>query len=381
MATREIINNINLERIRWCCGDVQISLDDLAENLKIPLAKIEQVKLTFNQLSKIANYFGHGALFFLQSEPPITENIHSAQFRTLANQQGKLSNNLYKIIKQVERHRDLYIDLLADLNETPHFTPPKKLQGGIAEKAESVRQWLGLDSGEQQHYSFEDYREKIAEKGIFVLRSQGYNGAWKVEDTENPDEKMLGFSIAHPQLPAIFITKNSPERDSFTLFHELGHLLLHRDSCIDNPINFRSDQTSQREIESNEFSRHCLLPDEVLNGINTTGRFDPSDQKIVKLSKRLGISVEIIVVALLKQGRISQLDYEAYKRGRNAQKPPNTPGFAPRTRHKEPARIFGHSYVAVVLDAMHRGELTLVKASKCLDGIQLKHINQLRQGL
>lgn len=95
----ERIQSINAERIAWCCADYGITPAELASELGIAWASIERVMagqdgITFNQLRRIADYFSRGVLFFLDHGPVDESQVHSAQFRTLANQKPELSTNL-----------------------------------------------------------------------------------------------------------------------------------------------------------------------------------------------------------------------------------------------------------------------------------------------
>ena len=110
----ERISAINPERLAWCCADYGITLSELASELKIAATSIERVMngedgITFNQLRNIANYFGRGVLFFLESGPVDETQIHTPQFRTLANQKPELSTNLKKLIERVEQQRTVYL--------------------------------------------------------------------------------------------------------------------------------------------------------------------------------------------------------------------------------------------------------------------------------
>ena len=93
------IDSINPERIAWCCADRGVTPGDLAITLDIPAASMERVMageggITFNQLRKIAEYLGRGVLFFLEPGPVDEAQIHTPQFRTLANQKPELSASI-----------------------------------------------------------------------------------------------------------------------------------------------------------------------------------------------------------------------------------------------------------------------------------------------
>ena len=380
MSNRETLECINPKRIQWCCKQLSMSLAELASELKLSAPKLESAQLTMNQLRQVAKYFGHSIFFFVEKNLP-KRTVHSPQFRTIG-EQTKFNNNLYKIIKQVERHRDLFIDLLSDAGEPPKFNKPQ-LNGSIGNKATAVREWLGITANIK--YDFDKYRKLVEAKGIFVQQSMGYAGQWQVKEPNS----MLGFAINHPSMPTIFITKTSPERQTFTLFHELGHLLLHNNSFFDNEANLNSDATKKNEKEANTFAGHCLVTSDTLKQLTIPNRVEEYGNAFYQKAKDLGISTEVLVVSLLKNKQISHSDYAQFKAVEQAkhrerkreeaiqqQKTEKKP-IPRKFRHLEPLHIFGNNYVHTVLDSMQQGDVTLYKASKLLDNIKVTDVQEL----
>ncbi|MEO8342935.1 MAG: helix-turn-helix domain-containing protein [Gallionella sp.] len=117
----ERIQSINPKRIAWCCADLGITPGELAAETGISSATMEHVMaskdgMTFNQLRKIADHFGRGILFFLEEGAVDEAQVHSPQFRTLANQKPELSAKLKALIERVEKQREVYLSLREDLN-------------------------------------------------------------------------------------------------------------------------------------------------------------------------------------------------------------------------------------------------------------------------
>ena len=311
-----LISNINKDIIQWCCDEVSITFADLAAGTHIPEHKLRATILTFNQLDKIADYFGYDLLFFLAPKLPQIDRIHSVAFHTLANQEIPFDSNIKKIVEQVESHRDLYLYLLEDLGEEHHLHLPK-LSGSVTDKAQTIRKWLNIET--DQSYDFDKYRRSIESKGILVFQSIGYAGKWQVKN-----KALIGFSINHDITPAIFVKKTSPQQQTFTMFHELGHLLLHHNSFIDDQDSLKHDHHSENEREANQFATQCLLPEKFSEKFT-------SDRKLI-----------------------------------------------PRTcRYQEPVHIFGNAYVQTVLDSLNSNQITLNKASGYLDRLKIADIKKL----
>jgi Zn-dependent peptidase ImmA (M78 family) len=374
----ERIQSINPERIEWCCADYGITPGNLASELNIAASSIERMiagedGITFSQLNKIAEYFGRGVLFFLESGPVDEAQVHTPQFRTLANQKPELSTSLKKLIERVEKQRTVYLSLRNDLDETERlqFNPPEFPRKDQQEAASIARKWLGLAN----ENNFDTYRVAVETQGVLVFRSNGYNGKWQIPK-QNP---ILGFTLYDPICPVIVIKKQSWEsRQSFTLMHELGHLLLHKMSSIDDENDLLSHQG--REQEANAFAGHLLVPDDFLASIRDAERPDDVsqyDEWLAQPRKAWGVSGEVILRRLLDADRLQQSQYIAYRQWRAKLPILETESGTRMYRYREPKHVFGDTFVRTVLDALNAHHITLAKASTYLDSLKIKDLHQL----
>ena len=380
MTLMERIQSINPKRIAWCCADYGITLDDLASDLGIAAASIERVMaredgMTFNQLRKIAEYFGRGVLFFLETGPVDEAQVHTPQFRTLANQKPELSTKLKALIERVEKQREVYLSLREDLDDAdrPRFSPPVLPNDDLQEAARIARQWLGLN----EKNSFDSYREALEFRGVLVFRSNGYNGKWQIAK-ENP---ILGFSLYDRACPVIVVKKQEWEtRQSFTLMHELGHLLLHKTSSIDDEGDMQSHRGHERDV--NAFAGHLLVPDAFLTSISDAerpGDVSQYDSWLERQRKAWGVSGEMILRRLLDTRRLPQARYDAYRQWAAQSVIVQSEGGNREWRHREPRHIFGDTFVRTVLDALYARHITLAKASSYLDNLKIKDLRQLER--
>jgi Zn-dependent peptidase ImmA (M78 family) len=374
----EKIQSINASRILWACADNGITPEQVASELGISQTSIEQVLagaggLTYNQLSKIGNFFGRGALFFLEPGAVDEKIVYSPAFRTLANEKPELSPKIKALIRRVEKQRDIYLSLREDLDDSdfPTFDPPRLFRENIIESARATRTWLGL--GTQNN--FLTYRAAIEARGILVFRSNGYNGKWQIAK-ESP---ILAFTLYDKQCPVIVVKKLAAEsRQSFSLVHELGHLLLHKESSIDDENDMRS--SAGKERDANAFAGYLLVPDAFLRTIVDADRPNNESEYEDWLEiprKTLGVSTEVILRRLLDSGRLSQASYTAYREWRAGISTPLAEGGTRIYRYREPKHVFGETFVKTVLDSLSANNITLARASSYLDGIKIKDLHQL----
>ena len=372
------LESINAERIKWCCEDRGITPEELAATLRFSWdafqnALTQHQGLTFNQLRKVADYFNRSTLFFLETGPVTAEKVHTPQFRTIANQKPDISPKVRAIIERVERQRDVYLSLLEALDDTdaPRFDPPAFNTRSVRQAASITRAWLDLSTAND----FASYRRAVESKGVLVFRSNGYNGPWQIPKAD----PICGFTIYDARCPVIVVKKMPAEsRQVFTLMHELGHVLLHRKSFIDDVEDLYFHQG--REKTANAFAGLLLVPDQKLNEIDDAAR--PRDVSqygnwLRPLTQELGVSPEVILRRLLDSDRIGQASYENYREWRAKQPVPGPSKGTRMYRHREPKHVFGDPFVGAVLDALHAKQITLNKASTYLDNLKISDLHQL----
>ncbi|WP_256677591.1 ImmA/IrrE family metallo-endopeptidase, partial [Pseudomonas sp. ST1] len=376
----ERIQSINLARIDWCCADHGMTRDELAREIDIAPASFAKVMageagLTFNQLRKLAAFLGRGTLFFMDPGPVNEAKVHSPQFRTLSNQKPELSHRLKLLIERVERQRAVFLALREELDpaEVVRFSPPDLAGLTIPAAASCVREWLGLSD---RNY-FDSYRQAIEARGLLVFRSNGYNGQWQIAK-ENP---ILGFSLYEPECPVIVVKKQDVDtRQCFTLMHELGHILLHRASSIDDEGDLYSADGEERE--ANAFAGHLLVPDRFLLSIRDNERpadVAEFDDWLQPQRRTWGVSGEMILRRLMDAGRLPNAAYAAYRQWSQQRVIPEKEGGSREHRNREPRHIFGDGYVRTVLEAMNARRITLAKASSYLDNLKISDLHKLER--
>lgn len=375
----ERIQGVNYQRIEWCCNQAGISAGDLATELKISAATMDRARagepsFTFGQLRKIATRFGRGALFFLEPGPADEAEVFTPQFRTLANEKPQISPKIRLLIQRAERQRDIYQALRENLGdeERPRFVPPQ-LPRTIREAALRAREWLRLDAPR----TFEDYREAVESRGILVFRSNGYNGPWQIPR----NSPILGFTLYDEACPLIVVRKEiAASRQTFTLMHELGHVLLHKSSSIDDESDLYSQNGHERE--ANAFAGHLLVPDEYLNQIRDADQpTDPAQYDVWLRDQRQawGVSGEVILRRLKDSGRLTQAQYDAYRQWQSGLVYAPADDGVRMYRHREPKHIFGDTFVRTVLDALNAQQISLAKASDYLDRLRIDDLHRLEQ--
>lgn len=376
-----VIKSVNIDRIQWCMSDRNITAEVLAAEIGVKDEKIYAILSgeaapSVTELKKFANYFNRGLLFFI-SEGDVNETkLRTSGFRTLTNEYPQLDSQIKALMERVERQRQIFLNLREELGEgvSQSFQPPRVDRENPKAAASAVREWLNINGDR----SFDSYRRLIESKGVLVFRSNGYVGPWRVP----AESEIEGFTISHQQFPVIFVRKrDARQRELFTLAHELGHLILHGKGSIDSEANVFAAQGREREV--NAFAGNLLVPDDSLLNIDYTEKpANPQDYEewLKRPSRAWGVSVEVVLRRLLDSGRLSRNEYESYRAWKKEQIQPETAGFAPRNnRHREPVHVFGKSFVATVLEALGTKQITITKASRFLDNINITNVHKLQR--
>lgn len=374
------IDGINPKRLQWCLDDAHVSLRQLATDVGVSYAALQdaidgKAGLTFIQLKKVGEYFGRTALFFLEEGAVNEAEVRSKEFRTLLNHRAELNSTIKKVIRLAEWQREVFIDLVEEIgvSEEYKFIPPKLQSAPPSVAAAKAREWLNL----KKPSSFSDYRDAMERAGILVFRTNGYAGKWQIPK----ESSILGFSLYDNRHPLIVVKKQGNEaRQTFTMAHELGHLLLHRSSMIDDEHDLHSHKG--KEAAANSFAGHFLVPDNYLKQISDDRRPDNAFEYDAWLSDQRaawGVSTEVILLRLLEAGRLERDAYASYRAWMQNQKYEEKDGGNRSYRHREPRHILGDRYVRVVFEALDRNKISLTKASKYLDDIKLSDIRELER--
>jgi Zn-dependent peptidase ImmA (M78 family) len=119
------------------------------------------------------------------------------------------------------------------------------------------------------------------------------------------DEELSGLVYIKDDVPIIGVNSlHHPNRQRFTIAHEIAHLHLHRDSITSavhvdkqftEPVLKRDSAsasgTERLEIEANHFAAALLMPRHVLEKLLTASPIDIEDEKpLEELSKKFNVS-------------------------------------------------------------------------------------------
>lgn len=375
------------EALQWARNLDRISVDEIAQKLKVDVAKIHAWENgskypTLVQAKSLAKqYRVPFAYFYLPDTPQKTKRLKKVDYRTFGNWGLiEMSREFRWFLRDIEDRRDTMLELYAEaeLDVTPFTT---SLTPDVSEVtlAAQLREVLSLSHEVQVKFRKPDAAlsyciSKLEERDFLVFQ------AAKIQQSE-----MRGLSVAYETFPIIVLNrKDETSARLFTLFHELVHILT-RTSGICNDMNQDKVQSNQIELFCNKVAGLALVPTDFLQqnkNISLIQLYGLDDTYVNAIARDFAVSREVILHRLWDIGIVDQTTYfdtltrysEEYMTFKNKKK---TNGFLPPALDK--GTQVGKLYTKAVMSAYHADKLTPREASSYLLGLRVKHFGAIER--
>lgn len=354
--------------LKWARETQGYSFEDVALRLKRDATEIAawesgKTSPTYPQLEKLAYqvYKRPLAVFFFP-EPPVEPDLKS-RFRTLPDfDLETLSANTRYQLRLAQALQLSLKELNDGINpcERKVFRDIKlAVTDEVRAAAEKVRAYLGVPleiqtSWKNDEQAIKAWRRTIEDVGVFVFKH-----AFK-------QKEISGFCLLDSEFPIIYINNSTIKtRQIFSLFHELGHLLL----GVNGITKFGQSYTTQlgqqeQRIEwfCNAFAAEVLIPtadfEQQLRQIDRI-----SDQHVDTLARRYNVSREAILRRMLDKGLVSRAMYEekAAQWARQAKEKGSGGDY-----YATVATYLGERYLQLVFGKHYQGKLSLEQVAEYL---------------
>jgi Zn-dependent peptidase ImmA (M78 family)/transcriptional regulator with XRE-family HTH domain len=388
MATR-IKALVEPAMLVWARETASLTQEEAAHTLSVPVERIKEWESgddspTVNQLRRLADRYKRPLSVFYLPEPPRDFQALRDFRRVPGLRDRRYSPQLAYEVRAAYERRLVALDVLSDLGEAP---AEPGIEADINENPEAVaarlRQRLGLTLDRQIRLKdhFRGWRDAVEAAGILVFVLGGAHHQVELEE-------MRGFAIAEKPLPVIVINgKDRTPGKLFTLLHELAHVALGQ-SAIENDVE-AGDALPEpdRAVERfcNRVAAAVLMPRAaflaeaiVVTKQHPTLRW--SDEEILALARRYGVSREALLLRLVELNRADVAFYQTmrreYARQREETEEPEVIGFAPY-RYQVLSHL-GRGFARLVLQGYHNNRLTLSTVSGYL-GVQAKYVASIER--
>jgi len=360
---------INLEILKWARESMGLSVEDVALRLKKHPSEIASwesgdTSPTYPQLETLAYelYKRPVALFFFPEVPK--ESSLKVEFRTLPEFTiEKLPKEIIKVYRRAK---------LFQLNLAELYDEKKPLSNGILDQFKispntplveisiAIRSALNISIEEQFSWSsidlaFKAWRKSLEDNGIFVFKDAFHQNDYS------------GFCIYDDKYPIIFVNNSmTMTRQLFTLFHELGHLLLNSGGLdfYDRSIpEAFPGQFGNYEKLCNDFANNVLVPNVFFDSFN----LKPSSTNIENLAQKFSVSREVILRKLLDRRLINSNEYREYVRDWREQTENEQSSEGRGNYHFTKKAYLGEGYVKLAFSKYYQNKISSDTLSELLN--------------
>jgi len=368
----------------WARRSAGYELHDAARKAQVKPDQLESwergdSRPSIPQLRKLGRVYKRPLAVFFLPEPPM-DFQPMRDFRRLPGEiAGVHSPQLRFEIRRAHSRRELALDLYEAVEgPPPQFSLRATLTDDPEHLGDFIRAALGITYDEQTTWTglyapLNHWRAALERAGVLVFQ------AVDIDVSE-----MRGFSISSTPLPAIVVNiKDAPRGRTFTMLHELCHIILHEGGLCDLFEESQRPPDEQRvEVFCNWVAgatlvpRHHLLEEDLVRGRG--GRAEWPDEEIGALAARYGASREVMLRRLLICERTTEAFYrrkrEQFEEEYEDQQERRAEGFAPP--HTMAVSSAGPLLVQLIVNSYHQGQITASDVSDFLE-VRLKHLSKI----
>lgn len=379
------------ELLKWARNSIGLSIEEVSKRTKIKLTTIEDwesghSKPSIPQLRKLSKIYKRPLAIFFLPEPPKTFDAMK-DFRRISEIE-KLSHSpsLLLEIRRANYKREIALELIKEVGDkNKKLSVSATIDSNPEELGKILRELLGVSLETQYnlrniHEAFNTWKIAVENLGILVFQTG--------RSSDIDVGEMRGFSISNDQLPVIIInSRDSVNGKIFTMLHELTHIIINNSGICDlenytQPVN----QSQKVETFCNRVAGAVLVPEEAIlsDGLvkDNLNQGEWSEDEIKILSKKFGVSGEVILRRLLILGRTTEVFYQKKREellaNINNKVKNEKEGFPPYFRLI--LRDNGVSYTKLLLNAYYQEIITASQLSDYL-GMNLKHLTKVEKAL
>ena len=296
---------VNPSVLEWARKTAGFTSDDIAKRLSVSKEQVElwekgsqEVPLRVTQLEDLAHFLRRPLAAFLLDKPPI-EPEPPRDFRRVGGESGPLSPSLKLVIRRARRLQRIAHEVMENMGiAMTSQIPSAKLQDKPEMVGRRLRKSFNVTTQEQFKWrspsmALNHWRETLEARNILV-----FQGDFEREEAQ-------GFSISDEHPYAIILSsKDYPNARSFTLLHELGHLLLREGGVCLTEIVYPSRETKITKTENwcHRFAEAFLIDEDILHSKEETEYIikmtSGYEDKLQKLASQFKVSREVILFKL-----------------------------------------------------------------------------------
>lgn len=376
-------NNVSIQTnhkvLVWARESLAISRNQASEKTGISIKRLIQLEEgerlpTVDDLKEFSKIYKRTIATLLLSEPPKEKPLPSDR-RTINSKE--YVNFHEKTIMAVRKARALAQSYVELCQESGTKIPKLNFNASVNEQPKNVavkiREMLNLSEVKEIKnidHALEAYIEKVETLGVAVFQ------------LSMTQDELRGFSITDDIIQIIGIKRGGEQSHSktFTLFHELGHILLNEGGLCD----LSEKSNSQIEKWCNAFAAEVLIPTSELLKMEKVveqrrnGNKNWAIKDLDELANHFHVGRLAILRALLENKLTTSAFYQEKHQAWN--KPTFGKAKNPEGRNipKETIKEKGKTYISLAFSAYDKNRINLKDLSDYL-GVRLSYIHGTRQ--
>jgi Zn-dependent peptidase ImmA (M78 family) len=380
---------INSELLKWARLETPFrSHEDVVERIKSitvdELQKWEEGEdfpsvTEAKQLSKL--YDIPFAALYLPEVPPKREKIYTDRRTVAGSIPRQMSYELWKEIRYLLSCRENALELI-DENEEITDLPSISNRTSVDNVAKIVREHFNImtpykNKSTFNGNSFNFFRHILESKGIMILQ---------LSDVSM--HEVRGISLCFDNLPIIAVNKaDSNNGKTFTLFHELAHIIRRTSALCMINFNVRDEE----EEICDKIAAEILMPYKIfvnMDLIRTHSDELWSDYEIDNISEKYGVSKFVAIRRLFEIGKINEDYYwvlyneyiDEFERIKEQKEKTSENKEFKLPYYIKYLSATGKLYPSIVLSAYSEGKVSIGETCRILN-INIKHINKIEQAV
>lgn len=371
--------NVSVEPkvLEWARRSIGMSQKDVAGEFKFKDETVINAweqgakKPTFSQIEKLASLYKRPLAAFLLSKPPLEPPLPKDYRTELSVKHKPLTPNTLLAIRKARRLQVSAVELNKELD---YPLKPISMRTSLSEKPEAVAKKVSevivpsnfnISTFNSSDEAFEGWKKILEDNGILVFQ------------ISIKQREIKAFSLIEGELPAIVVNKGDESNSKiFSLFHELGHILLNESGICDM---LEEEHSPKIEIFCNHFAGAFLVPAEELLG-HTSVKQNKSaiweKQILSSIANDFRVSKEVILRRLLIHGKTTN---DFYKKWREKYVKEYHPfGRGKRNRIKERIQERGKKYVSMVFTAYNQDKISVLDVADYME-VKIDQIPKVRE--
>lgn len=371
--------NVNHEVLIWARESLALNRAQTSENMGISPKRLVQLEAgekqpTLEELKAFSKTYKRTIATLLLNKPPKEKPLPQDRRTIDSKEIGHFHEKTIMAVRKSRALAQSFVELREEMGTPfPKFNLSASIQDNPKEIAQKIRQLLQLNEIREikdVKIALEAYIERVESLGIAVFQ------------LSLTQDNVRGFAIVDEIVPIIGVKRGGEQAHSktFTLFHELGHILLNEGAISDLSLN----PAWELEKWCNAFAAEVLVPTSEILEMRILQEYQAQGQKIwakkdlVDLANHFHVGPLAILRSLLENGLTTKAFYKDKHNKWNKPQFGRAKNPEGRNLAKEAVQEKGRTYVGLAFKAYDQNRINLKDLSDFL-GVKLSYIPKTRQ--